>query len=519
MRAACLLVLAGCLIPKQEPKTEPVTLDSGRVRGAVAGETHVFRGIPYAAPPVGQLRWRPPEPVAPWQDVRDATEFGPPCMQGDEGAEDCLTLNVWTPSAKGPPRPVMVYLHGGDNVSGGAANSSDGDYDGEVLATRTGAVVVTANYRLGPFGFLPHPAFRAESAHQSTGNYGLLDQLAALEWVKRNIAAFGGDPANVMLFGQSAGSYDTCALVTSPLAKGLFHRALMQSGPCWVPKDADRDALVELVSREVGCTGADAAACLREVPASRLAATVDSSARAAFTESHLVRYKFYPNVDGWVLPVAPLEALRAGTHNHVPMVFGTTADELQTLFGPALKSAPITTEAKFEEWITAVVTDSGLARRAAARYRPEAYGGSYDEAFLKLMGDVLFHCRVRQAARAASASQSEPVYRYLYAHVSDDARLKSQKAGHGMEVPYIWGGHDFPSLEWRFSEREVPFSQALSGYWGRFAASGDPNGGDGEIAWPRYDAASDRHLRLEIPIAAAERVREADCDFWDAESP
>ena len=233
---------------------EPLTIDTGKIAGARAGadgKVRVYKGIPFAAPPVGKLRWQPPQPAAGWPGVRDCLEFGNTCPQQPYPAgsvyaqppqpqsEDCLYLNVWTAADDAAAKlPVMVWIHGGALTRG---SGSLGIYDGEALARR-GVVLVTINYRLGPFGYLAHPALSRESSHGSSGNYGVLDQIAALEWVSRNIAAFGGDPARVTIFGESAGSWSVCALVASPLSKGLFHRAIGESGGCFAPMQFLKEA-------------------------------------------------------------------------------------------------------------------------------------------------------------------------------------------------------------------------------------------------------------------------------------
>jgi para-nitrobenzyl esterase len=253
-----------------------VVTEAGELRGTDVGAASAFLGIPYAAPPVGEGRFRPPAAHACWEGVRPALAFGRVCPQllasgGRFGDEDCLAANVWTPEARATtPRPVMVFIHGGAYLTGSghqdlAFENSGNLYDGATLATEQGAVVVTFNYRLGALGFFAHPALVAEDAHGSAGNYGTLDQIALLQWVQTNIRAFGGDPDRVMIFGESAGGLSTCLLLATPLARGLFHGALVESGGCQVATAASRLAQGEDIADRLGC---DDAACLRARPAS-----------------------------------------------------------------------------------------------------------------------------------------------------------------------------------------------------------------------------------------------------------
>src|SRR4051812_36604844 len=321
------------LLGAASAKPPRVTIDNGTLEGAVDSTTNVmvFRGIPYAAPPVGDLRWKPPQAPARWQGVRAARDLGHNCMQhqpyGDIDpfaagvSEDCLYLNVWTKSLDNrAPRPVMVWIHGGGFFAGFGGEER---HNGARLAQK-GAVVVTLNYRLGPLGFLVHPALAAESPHHATGNYGLLDQIAALEWVKRNIARFGGDPSRVTIFGESAGGMSVGSLIASPLAKGLFHRAILESGTGVsigiTPRDTAR-ALGLRFAEAVGVRGegADAAAKLRALsPDTLLAASTVASAGGP---------KFFPVADGWVLPRPVDSALLSGKANFVPVIAGTNRDE------------------------------------------------------------------------------------------------------------------------------------------------------------------------------------------------
>ena len=312
--------------------SDPVRVEQGLLSGTAgkSPDIQVYRGIPFAAPPVDDLRWKPPQPAAHWQGVREAKEYGPACWQTQYPggsiyvsklpplSEDCLTLNIWTGAKSAKDKlPVMVWIHGGGFTRGTGTSTS---YDGENFA-RKGVVLVTINYRLGIFGFLAHPALTAESSHHASGNYALLDQIAALEWVKKNIAAFGGDPRNVTIFGESAGSWAVNCLMASPLAKGLFQRAIGESGGQFSPMKSLADA--EKAGRQFAASlgvsaDADALKALRAKPAEELLKASDTPTAS-------------PDVDGWVLPEEINTIFAAGKQNDVPLIVGSNADEGTTL--------------------------------------------------------------------------------------------------------------------------------------------------------------------------------------------
>ncbi|HUS68894.1 MAG TPA: carboxylesterase family protein [Kofleriaceae bacterium] len=484
-----------------------VRVSSGLVRGLTVGDVRSFRGIPYAAPPVGARRFAPPAPPAPWTGERDATEFGQPCPQptsgGVVGDEDCLTLNVWTPVEVEAPLPVLVFLHGGDNYFGSATGrASDGLYDGAVMAA-TGAVVVTFDYRLGALGFLAHAALAADGA---SGNWALHDQLAALRWTVDNIAAFGGDPDRVAIFGQSAGSYDACALVTSPLADGLFRGAIMQSGPCWIPPVADIERGIAETLAAVGCAAAtDVAACLRAAPAAALAAVPVSVS----DEDGLHKF-FYPVVDGRVLLEPPLAALEGGRFPAMPLVFGTNRDEMTTLM-PTLH---VTTAAGYHAVVVAVVGED-RAIAVENEYLSDALL-SYDRALFRMMGDHFFHCRVRRGARAAADAHDAPVWRYSYEHTIGQGAIHGVSidlfgAGHGLELLVLFRDH----LDWwQPDAAEVELSAAMQDAWRGLAADGTVGTG-----WPRYSSETDPYVVLDTPVSQDAGDGTSHCDFWDEHDP
>src|SRR3954465_118542 len=322
------------LVSAASAKLPRVTIDTGTLEGAVDSTTGVmvFRGIPYAAPPVGDLRWKPPQAPARWQGVRAARDLGHNCMQhqpyGDIDpfaagvSEDCLYLNVWTKSLDNrAPRPVMVWIHGGGFFAGFGGEER---HNGARLAQK-GAVVVTLNYRLGPFGFLAHPALAAESEHHAAGNYGLLDQIAALQWVRRNIARFGGDPSRVTIFGEAAGGMSVGSLIASPLAKGLFAHAILESGTgvgIGVSRRTELENASMQLAESLGASGSGAAAAkrLRAVSADTVLAVANRLGQPGAP-------RFWPVVDGWVLPQTVDSAIQSGKANLVPVIAGSNRDE------------------------------------------------------------------------------------------------------------------------------------------------------------------------------------------------
>jgi para-nitrobenzyl esterase len=455
-----------------------------------------FRGIPYAAAPTGELRWRPPAAPPPWSGVREAKAFGRSCPQvgklvdGEtlETDEDCLTLNVWSPGLDGKRRPVMVWLHGGGLVNGGAAQPV---YEGAQLAG-AGVVLVSLNYRLGPLGYLAHPSLSAEdAAHHASGNYGLYDQLAALGWVQKAIARFGGDPKRVTVFGESAGSMSVCALLASPLARGKLHRAILESGACVSGKRApplrgegSAEAQGERLARALGCDGAGAAACLRGKSAGEVLAALPSAIGLLGKGE-----RWSLAVDGWALPRAPGDALDAGELADVPALVGSNGDEA-TIF---TAQAPIDGPLSYRVLAGAILGDAAgraLELYPIARYRsPRAAADA-------LLTDLAFTCPAGDQARGLAKRQRK-VFRYRFTHVTDGARARGIGACHGCELRFVFG-----TLADGASDAERELSRAMVGYWTRFAATGDPNGA-GATRWKAYPESSDGWLQLDAPIAAA----------------
>ena len=397
-----------------------VCTEQGAVRGVAEGRTLAFKGIPYAQAPVGPLRWKPPVPAAHWDGVRDGGRYGAMCPQiiaGEvKGDEDCLYVNVWRPREKpNRPLPVMVWLTGGGNHSfSGQGSGGFGGvvYNGEQVVPE-GVVFVSYNLRLGALGFLAHAALDGERPEKVSGNYGSLDQIAMLQWIKRNIAAFGGDPSRVFLFGTSAGGGNICALMTSPLTRGLIHGVAMQSSVpagCEIQTLADaRNGTGQRVVNALGCdTAPDVAACLRGKSAKEVVAAVPGNF------SVLPRL-YGPNVDGHVFPDQPIKLIAEKRYPAMPVIIGTTSGET----GPWADTAGrITDEASYAAAIDKVF-GAAARERILAVYPASAYS-SPRAAFAQVTTDAEFTCQSRRVARALARAQREPVYRYVFNHTLDN---------------------------------------------------------------------------------------------------
>jgi para-nitrobenzyl esterase len=460
-----------------------VKVETGKLQGRSDGTVNAFLGIPYATPPVGNLRWKPPARAAKWKGARKATEFGSRCMQApvfsdmifrDPGInEDCLYLNVWVPADRMAAKsklPVMVWIYGGGFVAGA---TSEPRQEGTNLA-KQGVVVVSMNYRLGIFGFFAHPELAKESGRNSAGNYGLLDQVAALEWVKRNIAAFGGDPGNVTIFGESAGSFSVSDQMASPVAKGLFHKAIGESGGAFSSQGLPLHNLAE--SSEMGAKfatetlSAHTLADLRAVPAQKLldAATNDKAVR------------FAPNIDGYFLPESVEAIFAAGKQSDVPLLAGWNKDEGS--FGAPKENAT----AALKE--TAQKEFSDKADDFLRLYPPGTDEQSV-RAMTDFAGDRFIAFSTWKWLEAQKKTGKSPVYRYRFdiLHPEDPKRPPNAGAYHSAEIEYVFGQLDPEDwISWRPEDRTL--SQQMRKYWSNFARTGDPNG-PGLPKWPVYDSA------------------------------
>ena len=505
-----------------------VNTAEGPVRGFTKNGVEIFLGIPYAAPPVGDLRWTPPQAVRHWTETRDANRYGKTCPQvyqlGVFAAptsitEDCLYLNVFTTAEGHNSKPVIVWIHGGGNFDG-----ESNDYDGSKLATGgsigTPTVVVTFNYRLNMFGFFSHPAINAEG--HRWGNYGILDQQAVLSWVQRNIAVFGGDPTRVALGGQSAGAQDTAANVLSPLSKGLFNRAIVQSTPGFTTFVAPAAVAATNginFAAAAGCPGtkAAAAACLRKLSAARI---LQLSATGAANSPYVTGLI----VDGSVIPIAPGQAWTTGQFNKMPMMGGAVKDEItfftginEWLSGPP--QAPLTAD-QYAAAVGAVV---------AAEYPVSAYGGDPMLAYERAVTDQ-FKCTELHVVQLWAVQAPTYAYDFVYQNAPYYfAKMPGFRplAAHTIDIQFLfpgWHGGDLgvnidqgTGEQRELNAAETGLSDQLVAAWTNFAATGNPNG-SGDSPWPVFTAGSQKYFVQDLSVSTetVEQFRSAyKCDFWD----
>jgi para-nitrobenzyl esterase len=492
-------LLFSLVLPLPAAITEPVRVEQGLLSG-VAGaspEVRVFKGVPFAAPPVADLRWRAPKPAPKWTGTRNASEFSAICMQRRPNAagigpeprpmsEDCLYLNIYTTAKTAKDKlPVMVWIHGGALTAGAGSI-----YDGEQLA-RKGVVVVTLNYRLGVFGFFAHPELSKESDRAASSNYGLLDQIAALQWVQKNIAAFGGDPKCVTIFGESAGSWSTNLLSASPLARSLFQRVIGESGGQFEPMKTLPRA--EQAGEKFGSLIE-----LRAKPAEALQAAIGAAfvgAPGAYSG---------PVVDGWCLPEDVYTIYSKGKQNDVPLLIGSNEDE-GTMFTPAN------------------VTLQSFKELAQRRF------GSDAEAFLKLypaesdseawkaqaasLRDQTFGWEMRTWARMQSKTGKSKVYLYFFSRVPPGPAAARMGSFHSAEIAYVFHNTHRPGRPWEETDHQL--AETMSSHWVNFAKTGDPNG-KGLPVWPAYDPNADLVMGFGEKVEVTPLPHKPALDFMDA---
>jgi para-nitrobenzyl esterase len=541
---ACILFLGQALTPassaqppaKAAGSGPTVTVSTGQLRGSLTAEgVAVFKNIPFAQPPVGDLRWREPLPAKPWTGVRDATAFGPMCHQSGNTntphSEDCLQLNVWTP--QWPMKasvPVMVWIHGGGNTAGSGVEPL---FNGEVLA-RHGLVMVNINYRLGIFGFFSHPELTKESAHRASGNYGLADQILALRWVQQNIAKFGGDPTKVTIQGESAGSADVNSLVASPLTKGLFVRAIAQSGPIAhtgalgaQPRADAEKRNVEWAAKQ-GITGDQALAKLRAISDTELMAKLGGGqpapARDGRGQPGAARDgRGAPGpgmgaggpmiglvVDGWVLPEAPSKIFAEGREQKVPLLTGSNSQEMQAggRGGRGPGSADDVRKLISEQF-------GPLASRALSLYRLDGAGEPQPDPVdgnvaTQWTTDTSFRCgTIQELIWHTSAGNTG--YQYQFSRTVHGQ--EAQGAPHASEIPFIFGTLPVWQKMRNYNESDAKYAPIMQGYWSNFAKTGDPNGAN-LPKWPKFDPAKRAFVEFtDAGPVAKEGLRRAVCDL------
>ena len=513
IRLLVIALVASCATLLNSAAAEPlIATEQGRIRGIEMPSVRKFLGIPYAAPPVGDLRWQPPQPHAHWSGVLDATKFGSHCAQTAQivGApsisEDCLFLNVYVPNSDGDERgktalrAVMVWIHGGALTAG----ESD-DFDASRLVDLGGVIVVTINYRLGALGFLAHPALTAKSPNHASGNYGILDQQFALKWVQRNIRAFGGAPANVTVFGQSAGGLSVLSNMASPGAAGLFHRAIVQSGAyeLVLPTLANGEAQGAVFASNVGCSS-QSIQCLRSIPIQQILANQIFAT---------------PVVDGFVLPVSLQTAAATGQFNRVPVINGTNHDEARFMIALNEVAGRVVTAAQYPAVVFATFGPQA-GPLVLAQYPLSNYVNA-DEALAAIQTNSTFACPARLADQALS------IYVPVFAYEFNDQDAPEiflppvsypYGAAHESELQYFFPAEDLthmsgPPQQLRADQRKL--SRMMIRYWTQFAKNGDPNGPE-TPNWAKYATALDEFQSL-APLFLAREFNFAPghrCVFW-----
>lgn len=494
LRMGAIIVGALALASATQAQDVTVKVESGVLAGAQTDRARIFKNVPYTAPPVGDLRWAPPQRPLAWSGARDAATNGPSCPQQmkpdgtpNEGSangpisEDCLQLNVFAPLKEklGGKAPVMVWLHGGSHRTG-----AGWIYDGQNFA-RDGVVLVSINYRLGPLGYFAHPALtKAAGKTEALGSYGLMDQIAALEWVQRNIAAFGGDPKNVTVFGESAGGMSTLAILATPKAKGLFQKAAVQSGGGWFAPTtlADKEAAGVAVAAKLGLENAGVAD-LRAVPAERLIA-------GTLTD------EYGPFVDGRLLKETPSQAFAAGREIDVPLIIGANSGE-DSLMGRSLPNASVMAAA--------------IPAPAKAAYASEAAKG--DEALVRAaFGDRFMVAPARWIA--AEAANGKPAWLYHFSYVGSRFRpMGVTSAAHAAEIQYVfeyWGRRTPESM---VAADDKAMAKLMHGCWVAFAKTGAPSC---DIAWPAYDPAKDQLVEFGAQSGVRDGFRKPQLDVQQA---
>jgi para-nitrobenzyl esterase len=489
-----------------------IRVEGGMISGAAADGISSYKGIPFAAPPVGELRWKAPQPVVAWEGVRECKDFGPECPQTpypqgslyysppQKQSEDCLYLNVWTGAKDGEKRPVMVWIHGGALTRG---SGSTRVYDGTAFVKK-GVVLVTINYRLGPLGYLAHPELTAESPNHASGNYGVLDQVAALKWVQKNIAAFGGDPRRVTIFGESAGSWSVNVLVASPLAKGLFHRAIGESGGQFGPmaylkEDRNKMASAEKVGAAFAkAAGADSIKALRAVPAEKIVEVANND-----TEGR--KFRSQPNVDGWVLPDEVRNIFAQGKQNDVPVIVGSNANEMTSLTTPAALPKTV------EDYRKRVGAQYGEAAKEFDAVYPVKTEADIAAAYLGGLRDVTFTLQMRTWARQTATGRSK-AYLYFFSHAPPNPNSKYLGAYHAGEIAYVFNNLNRQNTA--MGADDFKLSEMMMSYWVNFATTGDPNR-KGLPKWTPYDRDAEAYMDFGDSVQVRNHLLKEQLDFLE----
>jgi para-nitrobenzyl esterase len=499
-------------------KSQTVNTQFGQIQGSMNGTVYQFLGIPFAAPPVGTLRWKAPQNPNTWTGVLVTDSFAPVCPQKyyqqnnptvgtTEGNEDCLYLNVWTPKIATANLPVLVFIHGGGNQQGSASEVDYGtqSYFGKNVAARGNAVVVTIQYRLGPLGFLVYPALEQENANGVSGNYGVLDQILALTWVKKNISNFGGDTTKVMIFGESAGGEDVGNLLTTSLASGLFQRACIESAAPTLGVYADaKNSGIAFVDTFVN-TGTDSA---------RLAYM------RSLTADTVIKYETAPLVNGvaqgsWkgvvdnvVFTNSPYYNILTGHFNKVPFMIGSNANEMSL-------SAPLVVTPAMVTGLVNSMVPAAYRAEALLLYPPGATDSAARQSYINLLTDEQFTDPVRITAQCVSQNETAPVWRYFFTYAHSNIPVFAPfGAYHGIELPYVF--NTWENTVYTATPQDDSVENVMLRYWVNFANTGNPNG-SGLVNWPQYaGCVTDCYMELKAsPDGSQCGLRTAESNFWD----
>ena len=496
-----------------------VEIQSGKIQGQLNGAVLEFLGIPFAQPPVDSLRWKAPVFSHHWEGTLNTTEYAPVCPQkrfeqGEttaiiDGEEDCLYLNVWTPNLDNELLPVMVFIHGGGNQQGGASQKVGGAYlyEGKNLAERGKVVVVTIQYRLGPLGFLVHPGLETENENGVSGNFAILDQILALEWVQNNILAFGGNPDNVTIFGESAGGLDIGCLLVSPLAEGLFHRAIIQSAVPVIDEYLKaKNAGIDFVNHYVSSgTDTEKIAKMRIIPADSLINDLESPLQGGIVQS-----KWHPVLDKHVFNELPIIQVQTGNYNKVPVMIGSNADEMNL-------SAPQTVTPGMVNALVLLYIPAPYRSDVLELYPPGTTNEQARKAYVGILSDLQFTSPVRRMAQCLSRNQVEPVWNYYFTYKHVQPQITNLGTYHGMELPYvfntwensIYGGNLFNTPQ------DDSLQNLFLNYWVNFAKSGNPNGTNLE-EWPQFYSTGQCYLEINTtPDGTKCGLKTAELNLWD----
>lgn len=496
-----------------------VTTQFGPVQGSANGNVIQFLGIPFAKPPIDSLRWKAPQTPNAWTTTLSTTSFAPACpqksfTQGDTtstliGDEDCLYLNVWTPQVGAGTRPVMVFIHGGGNQQGSANETSGGTqlYFGKNMAERGNAVVVTIQYRLGPLGFLVHPGLEQENNNGKAGNYAVLDQILALQWVKNNISKFGGDSTKVMIFGESAGGVNTGNLLVSPLASGLFQRACIQSA---IPvindyNDSENKGIAFVDSFTTTGTDAEKITYMRSLDSDTLLKYLSTPISGG-----VVQTPWKASLDNYVFTSTPEQAFQSGNFNTVPLMIGSNSEEMSL-------SVPLTVSPSMVTLLVNTTIPQAYQSQVLTLYPPGSNNTQARESYVGILTDAQFTATSRRTARCVSQNQTEPVWRYFFTHKHTIPQLSGLGSYHGMELFYVFNNWENATggTGILFKPQDDSVQTAMLNYWVNFANTGNPNA-NGLTNWPQYESASDCYLEIKAsPNGNQCGLRTDKSNLWD----